>query len=345
MLFEYIETDLNLQLFLGLILGTVFGIAAQITRFCLRRAVAGESGSDKSALAVWITALAVAIGSFQIANATGFAALEEHRYLAGELPIVAILVGGLAFGAGMVQTRGCVSRLTVLSASGNLRAVTVLATFALLAHATLKGVFAPLRTSLGNLTLDLPFASLADIPGAAVVVPAALLVTAVALARRSSVSALHLALGGVIGLVATAGWVSTSVLLMDEFDPSPVQSVAFTLPWTDGLFWLIASTAIPAGFGVGLIGGVLSGAFVSALLRGELELVSFSAPDETLRYISGGALMGVGGVLAGGCTVGAGLSGSATLSIAALLALASIIAGAVVTRRVMSSNVAQPALG
>ncbi|MDB2690254.1 YeeE/YedE family protein, partial [Planktomarina temperata] len=37
----------------------------------------------------------------------------------------------------------------------------------------------------------------------------------------------------------------------------------------------------------------------------------------------GAALMGVGGVLAGGCTVGAGLAGIASLSIAALLALAS----------------------
>ena len=40
--------------------------------------------------------------------------------------------------------------------------------------------------------------------------------------------------------------------------------------------------------------------------------------------------MGVGGVLAGGCTVGAGLGGVPTLSIAAPLALASIAGGAVI---------------
>jgi uncharacterized membrane protein YedE/YeeE len=45
------------------------------------------------------------------------------------------------------------------------------------------------------------------------------------------------------------------------------------------------------------------------------------------RSLSGAALMGVGGVFAGGCTVGAGLSGVATLSVAALLALGSIVAG------------------
>jgi uncharacterized membrane protein YedE/YeeE len=39
------------------------------------------------------------------------------------------------------------------------------------------------------------------------------------------------------------------------------------------------------------------------------------------RSLSGAALMGVGGVIAGGCTVGAGLSGVATLSVAAMIAL------------------------
>ena len=80
-------------------------------------------------------------------------------------------------------------------------------------------------------------------------------------------------------------------------------------------------------FGVGLVGGVLGGAFLSALLRRELRLESFEAPAQTLRYGLGAALMGVGGVLAGGCTVGAGLAGGATLSVAALIVLFSIVIG------------------
>jgi uncharacterized membrane protein YedE/YeeE len=48
--------------------------------------------------------------------------------------------------------------------------------------------------------------------------------------------------------------------------------------------------------------------------------------------------MGVGGVLAGGCTVGAGLAGVPTLGLAAVVAVASIVAGvygadAVLSRR------------
>ena len=41
-----------------------------------------------------------------------------------------------------------------------------------------------------------------------------------------------------------------------------------------------------------------------------------------------GALMGIGGVTAMGCTVGQGLSGVSTLSLGSMVALAGILAGA-----------------
>lgn len=166
MLIEYFETDLNLQLIFGLMLGLLFGVAAQISRFCLRRSVAAEDGPDFAGLAVWLTALGVAIFAVQIANTMGFVALEGHRYLAQDIPVLAILAGGLMFGVGMVLTRGCVTRLTVLSATGNLRAVVVLMVFAITAHAMLKGVLSPLRVALGQAAFDVATPSLAVIPGA-----------------------------------------------------------------------------------------------------------------------------------------------------------------------------------
>lgn len=330
MLFELYDIGLEprtLHVIAGLALGLIFGVAAQISRFCLRRAVAGPRDERTSAGAVWLTALAAAIVAFVIASATGFVDLSEHRYMSSSLPIAALVLGGLAFGTGMVLTRGCVSRLTVLSGTGNLRAVFVLVAFAVTAHAALKGVLAPVRTTIGSLTVDAPFGSLATTPFglAALLAPVAGLAAYLAWRSRASVS--NLILGAVIGLVAVGGWMATSVLLFDEFDPLPVQSAAFTLPWSDTLFWTIASSAIPAGFGVGFIGGVITGSFLSAATRGELELQSFETPAQTLRYLSGGALMGIGGVLAGGCTVGAGLSGVASGSIAAIIALASIAFG------------------
>ena len=57
--------------------------------------------------------------------------------------------------------------------------------------------------------------------------------------------------------------------------------------------------------------------------------------------------MGIGGVLAGGCTVGAGLAGVPTLSIAALLTIVSIAGGALLANAALKpsrqSAYAQPA--
>ena len=321
----------TLHLIAGIVLGLIFGVAAQISRFCLRRALAGDTAERGAAGAVWATGFAAALIGFAIADWFGLVAVSEHRFLSPSLPVVAILLGGLAFGIGMVLTRGCVSRLTVLSGTGNVRAVFVLLAFAVAAHATIKGVLAPVRTSLGSFSVELPVASLGELPFGIPALIAAAVLGAAFLIRVARPAPVHVLLGAVVGLVAVGGWIATSTLLFDEFDPLPVQSAAFTLPWSDSLFWVIASTAIPAGFGVGFIGGVLTGSFLSASARGELQLQSFSSGGETLRYMAGAVLMGVGGVLAGGCTVGAGLSGSATGSLAALLALVAIIVGAKAT--------------
>ena len=56
--------------------------------------------------------------------------------------------------------------------------------------------------------------------------PMGAVVLAAFLALRSRVRPLHLALGALVGLVAVGGWVATSTLLFDEFDPLPVQTAA-----------------------------------------------------------------------------------------------------------------------
>ena len=320
----------------ALILGAGFGLLAERTRFCFRRGLVGED--RRAALGIWLTALAFALLGTQGAVALGWISFGEHRFLSSDLPIVAILVGGALFGAGMVLTRGCVSRLTVLTGSGNLRALTVLAVFAVVAHATLKGVLAPLRLSLGEVTVPLgETTSLAALPGGAALWTALLAVVALAYAARSGNRLLPLIGAALIGLLVPLGWVGTGFVLYDDFDPIAMESLAFTSTWADALFWTVASTSIPAGFGVGLIGGVILGSFVSALSAGRFEWQSFSSPRETGRYLAGASLMGIGGVLAGGCTVGAGLAGVPTLSIAALAALGAIAAGALLTNAVLNA--------
>ncbi len=325
------------SVWLALALGVAFGILAERTGFCFRRALVGAD--RKQASGVWAIALAVSVIGTQAAVAAGLIGFGEHRFMATDLPVLAIALGGLAFGAGMVLTRGCLSRLTVLGGTGNLRALTVLVVFAIVAHATLKGVLSPLRTAVGSVTVPVAeAASLAMLPGGAWLWSGLIAGAAVLIAARSGNRMLPLVGGAFIGLLAVAGWVGTGFVLYDDFDPIAMESLSFTAPASEALFYTVASTAIPAGFGTGLVGGVLAGALVAALVFGSFRWQSFESPGQTGRYMAGAVLMGIGGVLAGGCTVGAGLSGIATLSIAAILALASIAAGALLTQALLTRS-------
>ncbi len=316
----------QVTVFFALAVGALFGFLAQRTAFCFRRSLVGED--RRAALGVWLTALAAALVGTQAAVYAGVISFDDHRFMNTDLPWLAIAVGGALFGAGMVLTRGCVSRLTVLTGSGNLRALTVLLIFAITAHATLKGILAPLRTSLGAVTLSLENAAL---PGSAWAWAAIIAVLAITIALRSGNRVQQLAMAVLIGLLVPVAWVGTGYVLYDDFDPVAMESLSFTSPAADTLFWTVASTSISATFGTGLIGGVLTGALIAALLFGGFQWQSFTSPRETGRYAAGAVMMGVGGVLAGGCTVGAGLAGVPTLSIAAVLAIASIALGALGT--------------
>ena len=329
----------------GLFLGAVFGFAAQRSRFCLRLALVGAERSERGpSLALWLVAMAVALAGVQGALAFSPLDLSGHRYLESSLPLGGLLLGGLLFGAGMVLARGCASRLTVLGASGNLRALTVLLVFAVTAFSTMKGLLSPLRvglaeaTSLDLATFGMAEGSLPALFGAWITPALVLAVAALALflAVKTRLGLARLAAGLAIGGVVAASWYTTGYLLYDDFDPIATQSVAFTLPMTDSLFYLLASTSVQAGFGVGLIGGVLAGALAASLLFQEFRLQSFETPRQTLRFGLGGLFMGFGGVLAGGCTVGNGLSGAATLGIAPIIGVAAILFGALATGKLLA---------
>lgn len=329
----------------GIVLGLIFGAVAFATRFCIRRALVSDVKSERSsAAALWITALGVALIGTQLAVFAGWIEFAEHRLHVTSIPYALLTIGGLLFGAGMVLTRGCASRLTVLSGSGNLRAVFVVVLFAITAHATLKGILSPLRTTLAEFVFETDLnVLLVNSPttiGVIMLLALAAIVTVVARGRASRSELLGAV---VIGLLIPAGWIGTGLLLQDDFDPIVFQSLSFTSPSADWLFWSIASTSTGAGFGVGLLFGVVVGSAITAVATSRFQWQSFTTPAETGRYSLGAVLMGVGGVFAGGCTVGAGLSGVASLSISALAALVSIVVGAKLTHLALQSKPARSA--
>ena len=321
-------TPVTASVVLGLVLGCAYGALAQRSALCLRRGLVGRWSDCLPALGAWAMALACAIAGTRLAVATDLISFEAHRFLASDVPVASALLGGALFGGGMVLTGGCVSRLTVLLGTGNLRALFVLLVFAVTAHAVMKGALAPVREALGAATIHGGEATALTVLPGGEVWPLVLAAAAATLAFFSGARISHLAMAGAIGLLVPLGWIGTGFLLLDDFDPIPVQSMGFTGPMADTLFWTVAATSIPAGFGTGLAAGVLVGSLVAALAAGEFRWQSLEGPRQTGRYLAGAVMMGVGGVLAGGCTVGAGLSGVSTASFAALLALAAMAASA-----------------
>ncbi len=101
------------------------------------------------------------------------------------------------------------------------------------------------------------------------------------------------------------------------------------VPLAQTLVYGLTYTGATMDFGIAWVLGIPVGAALVAVLRGEVKLQGFEGAGNTARYLLGGMLMGVGGVLSIGCTIGQGLTGVSTLSIGSLLAIASIFAGAI----------------
>jgi uncharacterized membrane protein YedE/YeeE len=84
-------------------------------------------------------------------------------------------------------------------------------------------------------------------------------------------------------------------------------------------------------FDIGLVPGVFLGAFLSAWVAGSLRFQGFENEANMRRAMIGAALMGFGGMLAGGCAIGAGVTGGSIFAGTAWLALFCMWIGAMVT--------------
>ena len=107
----------------------------------------------------------------------------------------------------------------------------------------------------------------------------------------------------------------------------PLASLTFVAPLGESLQYLMTFTGSTINFGIAVVGGVIAGSFLMALATGTLQIESFSDRNDFLRHISGGALMGAGGVMALGCTIGQGITGMSTLALGSVMAWLSIIGG------------------
>jgi len=87
-------------------------------------------------------------------------------------------------------------------------------------------------------------------------------------------------------------------------------------------------------FGLVAVLGVILGSLVWSLISKSFRIEWFASTKDFITHIIGGILMGVGGVLALGCTIGQGITGVSTLSMGSIVALLSIIFGSALTMKI-----------
>ncbi len=327
---------------LGFLIGAVAGFVVRGARLCTFGAFEDAiAGHDARRLKVFGLALGVAVLASQ--GLVLFAGLDLAliRYLPSQVPWLAIACGSVLFGLGMALVGTCAFGALIRLGSGDLRSVLTLLIFATTAYATLRGALSPLRLDYAEaLRLPMPgdvrsdVASLAtyvigqDARAALGVIVAASLIAMFGrdASLRGSPSLLNA--GVVLGLCIAAGWLVTGVLVDDFALSVSPESLTFVAPVAKAVFGLLMTGEQALDFGMASVFGVIAGAFLAARRAGELRWEAFDDHHEMKRHMAGAALMGFGGVLAGGCTIGQGLTAGSMLALSWPIAILGMAIGA-----------------
>ncbi|KJC54996.1 membrane protein [Bradyrhizobium sp. LTSPM299] len=325
----------------ALVIGLIYGSVGLLSGFCMMSSLRGWwAQGDRRLVRTFALAMGVGIAASQLLAAAGLVDLGKSIYLQPSFSAPVMFLGGLLFGYGMVLSNGCGSRALVLLGRGNLRSFVVVIVLGIFAEMTLKGLIAPARIAMVQvsqvtLTTNSAPALLAALGlsaaharmAAASVLAAALIIFAFAHAPFRKSFGQMLA-GLIVGLLVAAGWYATGFLGADDFNPTPVTSLTFVAPIADSLQYVMLSTGSTLNFGIVTVFGVFAGSLVTALATGRFRLEGYQSPWHMLRSAGGAALMGTGGVMAFGCSIGQGLTGLSTLSLASFVAVAGIMLGA-----------------
>lgn len=320
----------------GLLGGIVLGLAARLGDFCTLGALESASfGDDQRRLRLWGLVLGVSIFGTQLGAALGLIDIGATYYHSIGWNVVASVLGGLVFGYGMAMAGNCGFGALVRFGGGDLRAMVVVLVMGISGFLALSGPLAPLRILLFP-QVD------AEEPGGIAVAAERLfgappLLTGTAMAAALLAWALsHAGLRAVPRMIfwgvaagAAVVWClgATTWLAGASFGEVAVEGPSFTAPVGRTLIFLMTSTAGGITFSVGSVLGVLIGSLVGSLWCGLFRWEACEDPRELGRLVGGATLMGIGGVVALGCSVGQGVTAFSTLAWSGPVTLAAIALG------------------
>lgn len=330
--------DANIAAAIGLFGGVLLGLAARLGRFCTLGAIEDFLyGENDLRMRMWLLAIGTAVlGGFGLMALGAFDPATSF-YLTQKWSPVASIVGGGLFGYGMAMAGNCGYGALARLGGGDLRSFVIVLVMGICAYATLSGPLAWIRVALFPTEPAGPVPSgiahtLGDIFGASVpliglaigglIVVSALAGHSLRRCRKSIFWAIA------VGLAVTSAWAGMQYVRDTGFEDLPVVSHTFSAPIGDFIIYAMTASGQTLSFGVGSVAGVLAGAFIGSLIKGHFRWEACEDPRELRRQIMGAALMGVGSVIALGCSIGQGLSAFSLLAFSAPVTFAAIFAGA-----------------
>ena len=322
----------------GLALGAVLGWVMQRGRFCVTGMI-----RDIFLNKTWrgFTALLIVIA----VHAVGLAALTTAGVITPEykqFAPLAVVLGGLLFGMGIVLAGGCASGTWYRSAEGLIGSWLALIFYAGSAAAMKGGSLNALNEGMRSWTL--PITTIHGSLGISVwwlVVPFALgvaFLTSRFLAQEAKAPKMatlkpkktglaHLLAekpwhfyptAAIIGALGVLAWPLSAATGRND-------GLGITSP-SSNLSKFLISGEDSVDWGVMLVLGLLVGAFFAAKASGEFRL-RLPSTEQAVRSVIGGVLMGVGASAAGGCTVGNGMVQTSLFSYQGWVALLFIAIG------------------
>jgi uncharacterized protein len=350
-------------------IAAVMGAVTQRTQFCAMGAVSDWVNiGDTGRMRAWVFSMAVALAGVVALEAAGTINLSTETfppYRTANFGWLRYILGGLMFGVGMTLASGCGNRTLVRIGGGNLKSLVVLVVFATSAYLML---WTPLfetafRPWVAATTINLQAYGvanqelgtiLAGMFGMSLSKPFNLAIAAAVAAGMAwwvfrspdfRGDPGHMLGGAVVGLAIIAGWWITGGAIGREWKeyaematviPSRVQTQSYTFvsPTGDTLRYLLDPANLSlVNFGVMALAGVIVGSSLYAVIVRQFRVEWFASWQDFAAHVAGAALMGVGGVLAMGCTFGQAISGMSTLAIGSILTFLAIVIGAAGTMR------------
>ncbi|QKT04317.1 YeeE/YedE family protein [Ectothiorhodospiraceae bacterium 2226] len=358
----------------GFGIALILGAVAQKTNFCTMGAVSdyvnmGHTGRMRA----WFLAIGVAILGVLLLELLGLAnmamttsnATSQPPYRIDQLAWPRYILGGIIFGIGMTLGSGCGNKTMLRLGGGNLKSIVVILSIGVAAYMMLFTSWDhylflqwmnPLAIDLGGRGIESQeigvilggLAGMENPRTLAYIVAGIVGLGTLAWVFKSAdlrSNFDNILGGGVIGLCVVAAWYVTAGPMGAEWMEalewgetqslaSGAQSYTFIAPAGQFLNWLTNPTMSLVSFAMAALAGVIVGSLAWSLISRTFRWEWFSSFRDFMTHVLGGLLMGVGGVLAMGCTIGQGVTGVSTMALGSFLALGSIIFGSALTMKI-----------